>query len=45
MYVSAATMLGVEVTKPEEDTYTEIGTQSAYTGPTHKPRSTNCGGV
>lgn len=24
MYVSAATMLGVEVTEPEEHTYTEI---------------------
>jgi serine/threonine-protein kinase HipA len=45
MYVSAATMLGVEATEPEDIPTPRLWMQSASTGPTHKPISKSCGGV
>ena len=45
MYVSAATMLGVEVAESEQHFYTRSWTLSAYTGPTRQPISKSCGGV
>jgi len=45
MYVSAATMLGVEATEPRNIPTPRSWTQSAYTGLTHKPISKSCGGV